>query len=159
MNRILIRLEDGTKKLRQYAEDGSVEVADIPGVVADCSFRNKTPPQIGDRYAIKVTHNATLSAHITFRWFLATDERSPEVLAYARAHNATLISDLLAETPHLRRLFGWPMLYTDTLGLVEQGVMARAAFFFAHYRSSLAGGVVNLRGVRGMDPRTMILDD
>jgi hypothetical protein len=100
-----------------------------------------------------------LSLVMIFRWFLATDERDPEALDYARAHNATLISDLLANIPHLRRLVGWPLLYTDVLALVEQCVMARAAFFLGHYRSSVAGGVVNMRGIRGMDPRTMILDN
>lgn len=36
--------------------------------------------------------------------------------------------------------------------------MARAAFFFGYAYSSVAGGVVNLRAVRGMDPRAMILE-
>lgn len=94
-----------------------------------------------------------------FRWFLATDERSPQALAYARAQNGILLSDVIINVPHLRRLVGWPLLITDVLAQVEQEVMARAAFFFAHYRSSLAGGVVNMRALRGMDPRNIVLDN
>lgn len=92
------------------------------------------------------------------RWFLATDERDPQALAIARAKNATRFSDLIESTPQLRRLSGWPMMYTDVLALVEQEIMARSAFFFAYAYSSVSGGVVNLRSLRGMDPRTMILD-
>lgn len=89
---------------------------------------------------------------------MATDERDPEALSYARSHGAVLLSDLLESTPALRRLLGWPMLFTDVLALVEQEVMARSAFFFAYAYSSVSGGVVDIRAARGMDPRTMILD-
>lgn len=89
---------------------------------------------------------------------MATDERDPKVLAIARAKNATLFHDIVDSSPQLRRLLGWPMLITDVMALVEQEVMARSAFFSAYAHSSVAGGVVNLRTVRGMDPRTMILD-
>lgn len=106
------------------------------------------------------------------RWYLATDERSPEALDYARSKGAVTISDLLlapqsvsstacemsGETS-LRRIEGWPLLFTDVLALVEQSVMARAGLFWAQWRSSVAGGVVNLRGVRGMDVRTIIMDE
>ena len=90
---------------------------------------------------------------------MATDERDPEVLAVARAKNATLFYDVIESTPELCRLVGWPMLFTDVLALVEQEIMARSAFFSGYALSSVAGGVVNLRTVRGMDPRTMVLDD
>jgi hypothetical protein len=106
-----------------------------------------------DLLRIVVTHHC-----LVLRWFLATDERDPQALAVARAQNATLFSDLVESTPHLRRLLGWPMLYTDVLALVEQEIMARSAFFFAFAYSSVSGGVVNLRSVRGMDPRTMMLE-
>lgn len=92
------------------------------------------------------------------RWFLATDERDPKALQKARSRNAILFSDLVESTPELRRLVGWPLLYTDVLALVEQQIMARAAVFFGQARSSVVGGVLNLRGVRGMDPRTTLLD-
>lgn len=100
----------------------------------------------------------TLFTYHLLRWFLATDERNPAVLAIALAKNATLFSDLVKSTPQLRRLLGWPMLYTDVLALVEQEVMARSAFFFGYRHSSVAGGVVNLRTALGMDPRAMTLE-
>jgi len=90
---------------------------------------------------------------------LATDERDPEALAVARAKNATLFYDVIESTPGLRRFLGWPMLFTDVLALVEQEIMARSAFFSGYAHTSVAGGVANLRTVRGMDPRTMVLDD
>jgi hypothetical protein len=105
------------------------------------------------------------------RWYLATDERAPEVLAYARSKGAILVSDLLPprrlifgidghplSESALERLVGWPLLLTDVLGVVEQTIMARASVFYGQYRSSVAGGVVNLRAVRGMDTRTILLD-
>ena len=105
------------------------------------------------------------------RWFLATDERDPSALDYARARGAVFISDLLfnpqfvSSTPcyllqetSLRRLEDWPLLYTDVLSILEQSVMARAGLFSAQGRSSVSGGVVNLRGARGMDVRTIITD-
>ncbi|KAF8321613.1 hypothetical protein DL93DRAFT_2051313 [Clavulina sp. PMI_390] len=92
------------------------------------------------------------------RWYLATDERNPDALAYARSKNAVLFSDVLASIPALRRLVGWPLLFTDVIALVEQEVMARSDFFFGYAFSSVAGGVVNIRAGRGMDPRAMLLD-
>ena len=88
---------------------------------------------------------------------MATDERDPEALAIARAKNATLFYDVI-ESTELRRLLGWPMLFTDVLALVEQEIMARSAFFSGYSLGSVAGGVMNLRTVRGVDPRTMVLD-
>lgn len=99
-----------------------------------------------------------LTHFIIKRWFLATDERDPKALKAARSQNAILISELLESTPELRRLVGWPLLFGDVLALVEQQIMARAAVFFGQARSSVVGGVVNIRGLRGMDPRTTLLD-
>lgn len=93
---------------------------------------------------------------LSFRFYLATDERSPEGLKYLRSHGAVLTHDLLL--PEDRRLVGWPLLQTDVLALVEQSVMAQAAFFYAHALSSVAGGVVNMRGARGLDPRLTRID-
>ncbi|KAF8321693.1 hypothetical protein DL93DRAFT_2163289 [Clavulina sp. PMI_390] len=92
------------------------------------------------------------------QWYLATDERDPDALAYARSKNAVLLSDVLASMPAMRRLVGWPLLFTDIVALVEQEVMARSAFFFGYAYSSVAGGVVNIRTSRGLDHRAMILD-
>lgn len=90
------------------------------------------------------------------RFYIATDERSPEGLEYIRTHGAVLIQDLLF--PEDRRLVGWPLLYTDVLALLEQSIMAHAAYFYAHAMSSVAGGVVNMRGARGLDPRLTLID-
>lgn len=49
-------------------------------------------------------------------------------------------------------------MVTDVLALVEQSVMARGYYFYAHAMSSVAGGAVNLRAARGADPRTTLID-
>ncbi len=64
--------------------------------------------------------------------------------------------DLL--TPNDRRMVGWPVMFTDVLGILEQVVMARAAFFRGYSYSSVDGGVLNLRAAGGMDPRTAQID-
>ena len=57
-----------------------------------------------------------------------------------------------------RRRFGWPLLITDVLGVVEQDLLARGGFFYAHALSSVAGGVLNIRAANGADPRTARID-
>jgi hypothetical protein len=49
-------------------------------------------------------------------------------------------------------------MMTDVLGLVEQAVLARASYFYAHAISSFAGGVINMRGATGLDPRMTAVD-
>jgi hypothetical protein len=49
-------------------------------------------------------------------------------------------------------------MLTDVLSVVEQATLARAAYFYAHAHSSVAGGVVNLRASHGADPRTALLE-
>lgn len=71
-------------------------------------------------------------------------------------HGAILVSDLL--TIEDRRDFGWPLVLTDILGLVEQALLAHADYFYAHALSSYAGGTVNMRAVAGLDPRTAVID-
>lgn len=90
------------------------------------------------------------------RFFLATDERDTEAVAYLRNHSAVLIYDLL--TIEDRRAIGWPMLFTDILALVEQSLAVQSAFFYGHSLSSFAGGVLNMRAARGADPRTIMID-
>lgn len=90
------------------------------------------------------------------RFYIATDERDPTNLAYLRDQGAVLISDLL--TIDDRRTFGWPLMLTDVLSVVEQATLAHAAYFYAHAHSSVAGGVVNLRASHGADPRTALLE-
>jgi len=89
-------------------------------------------------------------------FYVATDERSPEGLQAIRDGGAVLMMDLL--TMEDRRDFGWPLVITDVMALVEQAVLFHSAFFYGHSMSSLAGVITNMRAVRGADPRTMFLD-
>jgi hypothetical protein len=91
-----------------------------------------------------------------YRIYIATDERDPDNLVYLREHGVVRASDLI--TIEDRRRFGWPLLITDVLGIVEQDLLARGAFFYAHAISSVAGGVINIRATSGADPRTAIVD-
>jgi hypothetical protein len=90
------------------------------------------------------------------RFFLATDERSPEALQHLRSNGAILINDLLR--PDDRWIVGWPLLLTDVLSIMEQAVMSKAAYFHATAVSSVAGGVMNMRAAEGKDARTSILE-
>jgi hypothetical protein len=90
------------------------------------------------------------------RFFLATDERDPDNLDYLSEQGAILTSDLL--TIEDRRAFGWPIMVTDVLGLVEQAILAQASYFYGHVISSFAGGTINMRGAAGLDPRTTEID-
>jgi hypothetical protein len=66
------------------------------------------------------------------------------------------MSDLLG--PEEPRAIGWPMLISDVQALVEQIVASHSAYFWGYRMSSVAGGIVNMRAARGMDPRTAIID-
>jgi hypothetical protein len=88
-------------------------------------------------------------------FYVATDERSPEGLQAIRDGGAVLMMDLL--TMEDRRNFGWPLIITDVMALVEQAVLFHSAFFYGHSMSSLAGVITNMRAARGADPRTMLL--
>lgn len=89
--------------------------------------------------------------------FIATDERSPEAIAFLHENNVLLFKDLVTINDH--RDFGWPLMLTDVIALVEQGVLGMgASFFYGHALSSVPGGVLNLRAVHGMDPRTALID-
>jgi hypothetical protein len=77
-------------------------------------------------------------------------------LTYLADHGVVLVYDLL--TIEDRHRFGWPLMITDVLGLIEQATLARAAYFYAHAMSSVAGGVINMRAARGADPRTALID-
>ena len=90
------------------------------------------------------------------RFYVATDERTPEGLKAIRDAGAVLMMDLL--TIEDRRDFGWPLIITDVMALVEQAVLFHCAFFYGHAMSSLSGVITNMRAARGADPRTMLLD-
>ena len=69
---------------------------------------------------------------------------------------ALFIHDLL--TVEDNREFGWPIMLTDVLAVVEQAILSKAYYFYAHAMSSVAGGAVNMRAARGADPRTTLYD-
>lgn len=77
-------------------------------------------------------------------------------MEYIRAHGAVLIGDLV--TLEDRQEFGWPIMLTDVLAIVEQSVLSHSAYFYAHAMSSVAGGVVNMRAARGADKRAALID-
>lgn len=90
------------------------------------------------------------------RFFIATDERNASNLEYIGQNGAVILYDLL--TVDDRREIGWPLLFTDVLGIVEQRVAASSAFFYGHALSSLAGGVLNIRATMGFEPSSWIID-
>ncbi|KAK0454088.1 uncharacterized protein EV420DRAFT_1749629 [Desarmillaria tabescens] len=91
-------------------------------------------------------------------WFyVATDERNKKVLEEFRKEGAVFMDDLLTISDRRNEL-SWALMFTDFRGLVEQIVLSRAAFFYGHALSSVAGGVMNLRALGGMDPRTADVD-
>ena len=57
-----------------------------------------------------------------------------------------------------RRSFGWPLLFTDVLAVIEQNLAVESAFFYGHVLSSFAGGVLNMRAAGGADPRSTFVD-
>lgn len=92
----------------------------------------------------------------TYRFFVATDERDAHSLNVIASNGGTFISDLL--TKEEKRSFGFELMLVDVRGLVEQALLARADFVYGHGRSSLAGGMVNMRAKAGKDVRTVDLD-
>ena len=85
-----------------------------------------------------------------------TDERSPKALDHMRKQGAVLIQDLITEED--RQLVGWPLVFGDVSGQVEQLIASYGVFFSGHTMSSLAGGIANLRAARGFDPQTSVFD-
>ncbi|KAH7928998.1 hypothetical protein BV22DRAFT_1030029 [Leucogyrophana mollusca] len=137
LKRIKKHLSDGRSLLWSLRES-DLTTYGVPDVSVDRSILKLSPPHENDKF------------------YIATDERDPGNLAYLRDHGGVLASDLL--TIEDRRKFGWPLMVTDVLGLVEQATLARGAYFYAHALSSVAGGALNIRAARGADPRTAVID-
>ncbi|KAH0830351.1 hypothetical protein J3R83DRAFT_1745 [Lanmaoa asiatica] len=137
----LQRIKDHLNKGRDILQSitpQSLSTYAIPDIVVNPEYVQHHPPNKGDYI------------------YIATDERDPSNLAYLREHGVVRAPDLI--TIEDRRRFGWPLLITDVLGIVEQDLLARGAFFYAHALSSVAGGVVNIRAANGADPRTARID-
>ncbi|KAF7984549.1 hypothetical protein HWV62_13743 [Athelia sp. TMB] len=135
--RIKSKLAIGRATL-QSVYGSKVTTYDVPDAVPDYSVPRTQPPQESDKF------------------YLATDERDPGNMAYLVEHGAVLVGDVL--TLEDRREFGWALMLTDVLGLVEQAVLAQASYFYAHAISSYAGGTINMRAAAGLDPRTAVID-
>ncbi|EIW86739.1 hypothetical protein CONPUDRAFT_78988 [Coniophora puteana RWD-64-598 SS2] len=129
------KLEDGVTYIESHP---TVEPYDIPDMTPDPAVQHRKPPQHGDKF------------------YVATDEQKPDILAYFSDNGAIMISDLL--TIEDRREFGWPILFNDILGLVEQATLARASYFYGAAMSSFSGGVINRRAVLGADRNTGICE-
>lgn len=135
--RIKNRLYKGLISLREWAHSGWHTV-EVPGITLDEFGNSAEPPLENDAF------------------FLSTDTTDTTELGYVHAEGAVLLTDLMQAEDE--RLLGWPALFGDVRAQVEQEVAARAAFFYGHSMSSVAGGIANLRGARGKDPRTCYVD-
>ena len=89
-------------------------------------------------------------------FYLGTDERNADNVKYLKEHDAILLEDLL--TTEDRWKYGPELVLTDILGLVDQALLSRSAYFYGTYVSSLSGGVLNGRAALGYDSRTHQLD-
>ncbi|KAG8989235.1 hypothetical protein FRB90_002332 [Tulasnella sp. 427] len=136
--RINEHLANGSFVLHNIHERRGVTTSQVPNVVPDLTQFTREPPKAGDPF------------------FLGTDERSPNYLNWLKRNNAILVSDLLS--PQDRLEFGWPIMITDVLGLIEQVVLSHSYYFYAHPMNSCAGGVVNMRAKNGKDWRTSWVD-
>ena len=135
VQRVKERLETGREILEHLS---NLATYDLHGTRPDLEQVTLSPPLPDDYF------------------YVATDERSPEGLEAIRDAGAVLMVDLL--TREDRRDFGWPLIITDVMALVEQAVLFHSAFFYGHAMSSLAGVITNIRAARGADPRTMFLE-
>ncbi|EUC66781.1 O-FucT domain protein, partial [Rhizoctonia solani AG-3 Rhs1AP] len=138
LGRIKQRLSNGRKVLHEIYDSKQIQIYEVPNVEPEQEVFHRPPPRDGDSF------------------YLATDERSKDGLEYIRKNGGVLISDLL--TLEDRQDFGWGIMITDVLAIIEQTVLSRSAYFYAHAMSSVAGGVVNMRAARGADRRAALID-
>ncbi|KAI0031155.1 hypothetical protein K488DRAFT_52672 [Vararia minispora EC-137] len=137
VERVKDRLASGRQVLESLKQKRLVPY-DIPGMRVSREFVERDAPWSTDPF------------------YIATDERDPEALRIIAEHGAVFLKDLL--TMDDLREFGWPLLLTDCRAVVEQHLLARSAYFYAHILSSVAGGIVNLRAAAGADARTALVD-
>ena len=138
IQRVKKHLDEGRAILAFIPENSEWETYDIDNVKLDPALATLPPPAEGDPF------------------FIATDERDPDALSTFSAAGAVLVSDLL--TIEDRQEFGWPLLISDVIAVIEQQMLARSSYFYGHCLSSFAGAIVNMRAGHGADPRTAFLD-
>ncbi|KAK0195014.1 hypothetical protein F5146DRAFT_922886 [Armillaria mellea] len=144
IDRVKQHLTNGRRLIKSLHErQEALETYDMPDTQGpDYGVYSRGPPLADDRF------------------YVATDERNATVLQLFRSQGAVFMDDLLTITDR-RKLdpeISWVLMVTDFRGLVEQIVLSRAAYFYGHVMSSVVGGVMNLRGKRGADPRTTDVD-
>ncbi|KAF8560342.1 hypothetical protein OG21DRAFT_55341 [Imleria badia] len=135
LERVKQHLDEGRKLLQSQHRHTAYS---IPGITPDTSIPEREPPVPGDKF------------------FIATDESDPEKLEYFSENGALMFHDLV--TFEDRHEFGWGILFSDIVGLVEQATLARASYFYGSAMSSFTGGVFNMRAVFGAEETTGLAD-
>jgi len=135
LERVKHHLDEGRKLLQSEHRHTTYS---IPGIIPDTLIPQREPPGEGDKF------------------FIATDESNPEKLNYFSENGALMFNDLV--TFEDRREFGWGILFSDIIGLVEQATLARASYFYGSAMSSFTGGVFNMRAVLGAEEITGLAD-
>ncbi|KAI9439096.1 hypothetical protein H4582DRAFT_2142398 [Lactarius indigo] len=117
VRRVKERLQVGSSVLANLHDSRNWTTYDIEGVKPDPEQYVLPPPRAEDPF------------------FIATDERDPDALGKIAAAGAIFMSDLL--TMEDRREFGWLLMITDLMALVEQQVLIHSSFFYGHCLSSV----------------------
>ncbi|KAG9099445.1 hypothetical protein FS749_001252 [Ceratobasidium sp. UAMH 11750] len=138
LSRLKLRLSMGQIVLEQLHKENKFQTYDVPGIKPEREVFDRNPPKENDPF------------------YLATDDRSEQSKKYLRENGAILIDDLL--TLEDRQAFGWSIMLTDVLAVLEQSVLTHSAFFVGHEYSSVTGGVVNMRAAMGADPRAALIE-
>jgi hypothetical protein len=138
IRRVKEHLQAGRTVLVDLYDRNNWTTWDIEGTQPDLEQTTLPPPEAEDPF------------------FVATDERNPDTLRKFAAAGAVFMSDLV--TREDRQAFGWPLMFTDVMALVEQEVLVRAGYFYGHRKSSPTGAIINMRACHGADPRTTLLD-
>lgn len=136
--RVKNRLQAGRSVLVDLHDRGDWTTWDIKDTRPDLEQTTLSPPRAEDPF------------------FVATDERDPETLRKFAGGGAVFMSDLL--TKEDRQAFGWPLMITDVLAIVEQQLLVRSSYFYGQCMSSFSGAIMNMRASHGADPRTTFLD-
>lgn len=131
-------LETGRGILEKLHMENEFRTYQVPGIKPEHEVFDREPPKENDPF------------------YLATDARTPQNMRYMRQNGAIFIDDLL--TLEDRQAFGWSIMLTDVLAVLEQTVLSHSAFFVGHQYSSVTGGVVNMRAAMGADPRAALIE-
>ena len=113
---------------------GNLQPYSVPDAHIDPSLVTRSPPAYDDPF------------------YVATDERDPTARTHFQERGAVLLPDIL--TKEDLDTVGWPLLLSDVRVVVEQELLARAAYFTGTHMSSVSGGVLNMRAAHGADRHT-----